>query len=109
MKGNSDITATAISDAALICVYLTMTLSKAALKCPPALLPQWARRVSYVFGCEKNYSRVMKGIIPNSRKRCFLHLRLRKKIFSRYKRNYAKQPQTLFLTFAVAEKMILAL
>ena len=44
MKGNSDITATAISDAALICVYLTMTLSKAALKCPPALLPQWARR-----------------------------------------------------------------
>ncbi len=36
MKGNSDITATAISDAALICVYLTMTLSKAALKRPPA-------------------------------------------------------------------------
>ena len=30
MKGNSDITAKAFSDAALICVYLTMTLSKAA-------------------------------------------------------------------------------
>ncbi len=30
MKGNSDITAKAFSDAALICVYLTMMLSKAA-------------------------------------------------------------------------------
>ena len=61
MKGNSDITATAIFDAALICVYLTMTLSKAALKCPPAPLPRWASRVFFVCGCGEKYSRVMKG------------------------------------------------
>ena len=90
MKGNSDITATAISDAALICVYLTMTLFKAALKCPPALLPQWARRVSYVCGCGKNYSRVMKGIMPNSRNCCH-------------------GGQAAFFAFVDAEKSILAL
>ncbi|MEE1104752.1 MAG: hypothetical protein UH083_02225, partial [Ruminococcus sp.] len=45
MKGNSDITAKAFSDAALICVDLTMSLSKAAEIAHRRPLPRWAARL----------------------------------------------------------------
>ena len=87
MKGNSDITATAFSDAALICVYLCLSDDDAI----------------------QSRAKVPTGTVATVGTPRFLRFWLRKELFSRYIRNYAKQPQTLFLTFAVAEKMILAL